>query len=250
MKFAYVALLMIMLAGCATKNADEQTVSEKARNIAISHTELSAAYFGRLQYATALQEIGVALRADPTYSPAYNVSGLIRMALHEDELAESDFLHSIKLDKTSPESRNNYGWFLCQRGRAKESVPQFLEALKNPLYQTPEVAYSNAGVCAFKAGDVAQAESYLQRALILQPGMSMALYGFAELHFSKGNFAHAKSYFIRFQQNVQDLNAEQLWLAIRIERKMHDANSEASYILQLGKRFPDSPEFQLSQMGE
>jgi type IV pilus assembly protein PilF len=139
---------------------------------------------------------------------------------------------------------------LCQRGRAKEALPQFLEALKNPLYATPEVAYANAGLCALKAGELASAESYLQRALILRPGMSEALYGFAEVNFSKGDYASSKSYLLRFQQSIQNMNAEQLWLAVRIERKMRDRNSEASYALQLSKRFPESHEAQLLQMGE
>lgn len=250
MNLRYIFLCVLLISGCATREAGEQTVSEKAHSIATIHTELSAAYYGRTQYAIALQEIGVAMQADPTYAPAYNVSGLIRMALHEDEQAESDFHRSIKLDHSYSEAHNNYGWFLCQRGRAKESLPQFQEALKNPLYTTPEVANANAGLCAFKAGDMALAESYLQRALILHPNLPDALYAFAEVYYAKGAYLQAKSYLNRFQQTTQNMNAEQLWLAVKIERKTHDENSEASYALQLNKRFPDSREAQLLQIGE
>lgn len=249
MRFRYIALFML-LAGCASKGDGEQTSSQRARGIATIHTELSAAYYGRAQYAIALQELGVALQADPTYAPGYNVRGLIRMALHEDEQAEVDFKRSIKLDPNYSDAHNNFGWFLCQRGRAKESVSQFLEALKNPLYATPEVAYANAGLCALKAGEPTAAESYLQRALILRPDMPEALYGFADVSFAKADYASAKAYLLRFQQSAQDLDAEQLWLAVRIERKMRDRNSEASYAMQLSKRFPDSREAQLLQMGE
>jgi type IV pilus assembly protein PilF len=80
--------------------------------------------------------------------------------------------------------------------------------------------------------------------------MPEALYGFAEVNFSKGDYASSKSYLLRFQQSIQNMNAEQLWLAVRIERKMRDRNSEASYALQLSKRFPESHEAQLLQMGE
>lgn len=250
MKALFVLLAVISLAGCASKGEGEQTTSQRARGIATIHTELAAAYYGRAQYAIALQELGIALQADPAYAPGYNVRALVRMALHEDEQAESDFKRSIKIDKNYSDAYNNFGWFLCQRGHAKESLPQFLEALKNPLYATPEIAYANAGSCALKAGELHTAESYLQRALILRPGMSEALYGFADVSFAKGDFASAKSYLLRFQQSIQDMNAEQLWLAIRIERKMRDRNSEASYAMQLSKRFPESREAQLLQMGE
>jgi type IV pilus assembly protein PilF len=250
MRSLFVAFAIFLLVGCASKGDDEQTSSQRARNIASIHTELAAAYYGRAQYAIALQELGVALQADPTYAPGYNVRGLIRMALREDDLAEADFKRSIKIDKSYSDAYNNFGWFLCQRGRTQESLLQFQEALKNPLYATPEVAYANAGACALKAGDLAVAESYLQRALVMRPGMPEALYGLSDVSFAKSDFASAKSYLLRFLQSTQEMNAEQLWLAIRIERKMRDHNSEASYALQLTKRFPESREAQLLQMGE
>jgi len=250
MRVILVLLVIALMTGCASSRDGEQSSSQRARNIAAIHTELSAAYYGRAQYAIALQESTIAMQADPNYAPGYNVRGLIRMALNEDELAEADFRRSIKLDQNYSEAHNNFGWFLCQRGRAKESVPQFLEALKNPLYSTPEVAYANAGLCALKAGDLIEAESYLRRALFLRPDMPEVIYGFAEISFAKAEYASAKAHLFRFQKLTQDMNAEQLWLAVRIERKMHDRNSEASYALQLSKRFPASREAQLLQTGE
>jgi type IV pilus assembly protein PilF len=239
-------MLFAVLSGCATSREPD----ERARNIAKVHTELAAAYFERKQFAVALQEVGVAMQADPTYAPVYNLSGLIRMELREDEQAEADFQRGMKLEPDNSEMHNNYGWFLCQRGREKESIQHFLTALKNPLYATPEMAYANAGICTRKMGDLQAAESYLQRALILHPDMPDALYGLADVSYARADYQSAKAYFLRFQQVEQDFSAEQLWLAVRIERKMHDRNSEASYAMQLRKRFPDSREAQLLQMGE
>ncbi len=242
----YWLLVAAALSGCASSREPD----ERARNIAKIHTELAGSYFERQQYAIALQELGVALQADPKFAPAYNVRGLVRMALREDDQAAADFKTSLKLEPGNSEAHNNYGWFLCQRGHLKESITQFLEALKHPLYATPQVAYANAGVCARKAGDLQAAESYLQRALVLQPGMPGALYGLAEVNFAHADFASAKSFLLRFQQSNQDMNAEQLWLAVRIERKLHDRNSEASYAVQLHKRYPESREAQLLSAGE
>ncbi len=239
-------LLTALLAGCATSREPD----ERSRNIARIHTELAGAYFERQQYAVALQEVAVAMQADATYSPAYNVSGMIRMTLGEDDKAEADFARGLKLDPGSSEIHNNFGWFLCQHGRAQESMLQFQSALNNPLYATPEVANANAGICSRKAGDLNAAENYLQRALVLRPEMPEALFGFADLKFANADYANAKRYFQRFQQTTQDMNAEQLLLGVRIERKMHDRNSEDSYALQLMKRFPDSREAQLLQRME
>jgi type IV pilus assembly protein PilF len=148
------------------------------------------------------------------------------------------------------ETHNNYGWFLCERGRVRESLGEFEAALKNPLYATPEIAYVNLGLCSKKAGMMNKVEEYFQRALILRPGMPEALYGLAEWNYDSGDFAASKSWWLRFAQTNPELTAPQLWLAVRIERKVRDRNSEASYALQLRKRFPDSRETQLLTLGE
>jgi type IV pilus assembly protein PilF len=254
MKLFRLILIVLLLTGCASSGGGSSgtPVPDKTRAQASAriHTELAAAYYEREQYAIALQEAGVALRADAGFAPAYTVRAMVRMALREDDLAEADFRRSLDLDDANSEAHNNYGWFLCQRGRVTESLEQFRDALKNPLYATPEMAYVNLGLCSKKAGKMQEAENNLQRALIVRPGMREALYGMADWSYDSGDYAGAKSYFLRFSQGSGELNAEQLWLAVRIERKMRDRNSEASYALQLRKRFPTSRETQLLMQGE
>lgn len=243
-----IALLLVAaLAGCATQPdgySSEPATREQAS--AKAHTELAGQYFERNQLGVALEEVGRALQSDSNYAPAYNVRGLVNMALHEDQQAEEDFQHSLRLDGNNSQTQNNYGWFLCQRGHERESVKHFMAALKNPLYATPEKAYLNAGVCSNKAGDSRSAEEFLQKALVLRSDMPEALLGLANLDFSNGDYAGAKSYFMRYVQGSESLlSAENLWLGLRIERKLGDQDAAESYGLQLRKRFPDSRETQL-----
>lgn len=254
MKLCKLFLIVSLLTGCASAGGGSAGTPEqdttRAQAVARIHSELAASYYDRAQYAIALQEIEVAMKADANFPQAYNVRAMVRMALREDDKADADFLHSLQLDSDNSETHNNYGWFLCQRGRMKEAISQFQDALKNPLYATPEMAYVNLGMCSKKAGLMKDVEINLQRALIMRPGMPAALYGLADWSYDNGDYAGAKSYFLRFSQASTDLNAEQLWLAVRIERKMHDRNSEASYSLQLRKFFPDSREAQLLSQGK
>jgi type IV pilus assembly protein PilF len=238
------ALFASILGGCATQpSSSGQTISQARAKV---HTELAAQYYERAQLGIAMEELGKALKSEPDYAPAYNVRGLINMALREDRQAEEDFQRSLRLDSSDSDAHNNYGWFLCQRGKTQESIKQFMTALKNPLYATPEKSYLNAGVCSAKGGNAKDAEEFLQKALILRPNMPEALLELARLSFDSGDSAGAKSYFLRFAQNKDTpLSAESLWLAVRIERKMGDKNSEESYALQLRKRFPESRETQL-----
>lgn len=251
MKLAIMILLALMSAGCASsgRDAQQQSSVDKTASAKI-HTELAAAYYGDQRYAVALDELKVAMSMNSKYAPAYDVRGLVYMALLEDKKAEADFERSIDLDSNNSGARNNYGWFLCQRGREKESMEQFMEAVKNPLYATPEKAYLNAGLCSLKSGKIIVAESYLQKALYLQPKMVEALLGMAELSYAKGDYAGAKSYFLRVSRIGSQLSASDLFLAIRVEHKLRDKNAEASYMLQLRKRYPDSRETQLMLSGE
>lgn len=247
-------LFALGLAGCATQPADssgQQTITRTLASAKV-HTELAASYYERTQLGVALEELGKALKAEPDYAPAYNVRGLVNMALHEDRQAEEDFQHSLRLDNSNSDAHNNYGWFLCQRGKERDSIKHFMAALKNPLYATPEKSYLNAGVCSKKGGNTRDAEEFLQKALRLRPNMPEALLGLADMSFANGDYAGAKSYFMRFAQASEpaSLTAENLWLAVRIERRLGDKNSEESYALQLRKRFPDSRETQLMLHGQ
>jgi type IV pilus assembly protein PilF len=254
MKLFVMVMLVLLSAGCASSaGRGGDTQQQSAVDVHASakiHTELAAVYYGQLQYGVALDELKTALSMDSNYAPAYGVRGLVYMALFEDKKAEADFERSLNLDGSDSGTRNNYGWFLCQRGREKESMDQFMEAVKNPLYATPEKAYLNAGLCSKKAGKIKEAEVFLKNALTIQPKMTEALLGMAELSFSKADYAGAKSYFLRLSRLGVELAAEDLLLAARIERKLGDRNAEASYKLQLRKRFPESRETQLMLSGE
>ena len=244
-------LLAISMAGCVTHSdggygsTPQHNVSREESSAKI-HTELAAQYYDRGQLGVALEELSLALQSKPDYAQAYSVRGLVRMALHEDQQADEDFQHSLRLNSNDPDSHNNYGWFLCKRGKEVDSIKHFMAALKNPLYSTPGKAYLNAGLCSMKAGNTKDAEEFLQNALTAQPNMPEALLGLANLNFTKEDYAGAKSYFMLFKRNsVSSLTAENLWLAVRIERKLGDRIAENSYAMQLRKNFPDARETQL-----
>lgn len=253
-KMIALLFLLAILAGCGTPSGGGQSTTEQFKSRASAsakvHTELAGMYYERAQMGIALGEIDMALQADQNYAPAYYMRGLIHMELREYKEAEGDFQQSLRLDKADPKANYNYGWFLCQRGKEKESIPYFLAALKNSLYETPELAYLSAGRCSIKAGNNKEAEEFLQRAMQVKPGLPQALLAMAELSFANGDYAAAKKYLAGFSQKSDNLTAEQLWLAVRIERKVGDRNAEASYGMQLRKRFPDARETQLFMRGE
>ena len=244
-KLIILLFLLAGLTGCGTPSGGS-SVNASAK----VHTELAGMYYEIGKHGVALEEIEQALQADRNYAPAYSVRGLVHMALREDKEAEEDFQKSLRLDKTDSDTHNNYGWFLCQRDRVKEAIPQFMAALKNPLYQTPARAYLNAGMCSKKAGNNKDAEEFLQKALQTQPDLAQAQWALAELSFANADYFAARKYFTSFSEKSGNLTAEQLWLGLRIARKNGDRNTESSYGMQLRKLFPDSRETQMLLRGE
>ena len=246
--FTTVLVLVIVTGGCAGQSGQDgglptEQPQTDARRGAKIHTELAGEYYARGQMGVAIEELAEALRADPNYAPAYNVLGLVYMELREDVLAQQNFERALKISPNDSDTHNNYGWFLCKRKRDQTdlAVRHFMAALKNPLYTTPEKSYTNAALCSQSNGDSKSAEEFFKKALLTKPSYSQALLGLAEIYFKNGDLVAARDNISRYMQ-VATPTAESLWLGIRVERKIGDRNVEASYTLQLKKRFPNSKE--------
>ena len=215
------------------------------RNRAKIHTELGAMYFQGGSMAVALDEFAIALSADSSYVQAYSIRGLVYGALKEYGKAENDFQRALSLAPNDPEVNNNYGWYLCETGKERQSIAYFLNALKSPLYETPDRAYTNAGTCALKAGDLDGAQGYLLQAMQLsRDGAMVARLQMAKLLFKRGTYEESRIYFNDVLKIMEPPTAEALWLGMRIERKLGNRAAEGGYASQLRGRYPASPEYQ------
>ena len=226
------------------ENAGQQPVFDSKRSARI-HTELGSRYFLAGQNAYALEELNIALAADSNYFQAYSVRGLVFAVLKDFPKAEADFERAIRLAPNDPEVNNNYGWFLCETGKERQSIAYYLNALKHPLYETPDKAYTNAGRCALKAGDHVGAEGYLQQAIRLsQDDAPEARLHLAAIYFKKGALEDARRFLNDALKQMEPPTANALWLGVRLERKLGNRVSEGGYAAQLRSRYPESPEYQ------
>lgn len=253
MKYAWLAVLCLALAGCATPSPGPGSGGSKAQRPenyrAKVHTELAAQYYTHRNYAVSLQELRIALEADAGYAPAYNMLGLVHGALGEDRQAEDNFRKSISLAGNYSDAYNNYGYFLCQQGRYDQALVQFNAALANPLYTSPEKALANAGYCALLKGDLDESEKYLRRALVRAPGQRLALQGQAELHLRRNNPFGARANLDRLRAQGE-LDVTGTWLALRVERQLGNKAAEAGYAAQLRERYPEARETRWLQNGQ
>jgi type IV pilus assembly protein PilF len=256
----FAAAVAAFLAGCAGNSpapADVPALESQAvvgevgepRNRARLHTELASAYYQRGTMGVALEELRIAVAADPSYATAHGMFGLVYMELRENQLAEQSFERALKLAPSDPDLNHNYGWFLCQTKREPESIKYFLQAIRNPLYTTPQRSYAAAGQCSLKANNLKDAEELLARALKLDADDPTALLQMGQVRYREGKFEDARRLVTRHNRVVNP-SAESLWLALRIERKLGERSAESSYANQLRRRYPSSPEYQAMQRGE
>ena len=251
-----ILILPLLLTACAqnlpqttTLRSDDSSVMESVNSRARIHTELASLYYARQQYSVALQEIRQALQADSSYAPAYMMLGLVHEALLEYKEADDSFRRSLDLAPQYSEAHNNYGLFLCNQKRYDEAMSQFEMAWKNPLYETPEKAYANAGQCALRMGDLTKAENYTRRALIRAPNQTQALLTLAEIQYRQGQMALAHST-LRQVGTPSALDAASLWLGVKVEHKLGNRAAEAEYAAQLHSRYPESQEYTWMQKGQ
>ena len=250
---ACAALLAGLLAACNTASTDlrtasDATASEKRANIRL---QLAAGYYQEGKYEIALDEVKKALAAEPGLADGYNMRGLVYSAMGERKLAEASFRRALDLAPNDPDLKNNYGSFLCQQGEEARAIPYFDAALAHRNYGTPVSALVNAGNCSLKLKRIDAAERYMLEALRIAPELPMVSSALAKVYYARGDYARAQSFLSRVlaSQRIDRLEADVLWLAVRLGRKTGDRSMEPTLVGQLYKNYPGSPEYAAFQRG-
>lgn len=234
--------------GPAVLAMSQQVPQTEERQRAKVHTDLGSLYVQDGRFAVALEEARIAQASDSGYAPAYNLQGLVHMFLGDKPQAEDAFQRALSIAPNDPEINNNYGWFLCQTGRAAESISRFRMVYRNPLYQTPTKPYTNAGICLLKMKDFKGAEEHLNIALRLDPSNTQARYWLAESYYQSGRLGEARQQVADLSRMI-DPTVEVVWLGLRIEHKAGDRDAELKYTTLMRRKFQDTPQFQNMTQG-
>jgi len=226
--------LLLVLSACASK--PEKSDSE-LRRAAETNTSLGRQYLEREEYEVALEKLKRAVAYDKTYAPAHTMLGVLYETIGQTEEAGEEYRKAVQYDPKNGDVNNNYGAYLCGKGKRKEAQPYFLAAVKDPFYGTPAVALSNAGSCALADGDLDKAESFLRQSLDYDDTLGAALLPMADVSYQKAEYLRARAFLQRFEA-VSPMTQESLSLGYNIETKLGDQVSAERYRLELLDRFP------------
>jgi type IV pilus assembly protein PilF len=215
---------------------------------AIANMDMALEYMRINNLSRARDAIEKALTEAPTNPNVQETAGLVYERMQEKSKAQRAFTTAARLGKDDPEIQNTYAGYLCRSGKTAAGEKLFLDVARSPLYQTPEVALLNAGVCVRSAGDVVDAERYFNRALTIKPNMPEALLQLGNIALERGNAAEALDYVKRYLA-VNPPIPEVLMLGVRADRKLGDSTGAGAYAQQLETQFPDSDQAQMLRSG-
>lgn len=232
---ALLAVAMLAAPAALSQAASPDPIEEAGR----INARLAMEYLKREQLQVAQDKIEKALAQNPKDVNVQLAAGLVYERLHENRTAEKHFRQAVKISPDSPEAQNALGAYFCRNEQQKKGEEMFLKAAANPLYRTPFVAYTNAGVCARSAGNLEQAERYLREALKSQVDYPETYAQLAGVLHGRGNNLHARAFVERYLA-VAPATPEMLLLGYNIEVAMKDEAAAAAFRTRLEKEFPDS----------
>lgn len=257
-------ILVALMTACATRDKgatpaaapiemrDRMTASDEPDAVrrGRARMDLAAAYFGRGQMTTALDQIKQSIAADPTSSEAFNLRGMIYSNLNEPVLAEESFRRALQLAPRDADTMQNLAWLiLCQQKRYPEADAMFERALAVPNYPNAPRTLLTQGVCRAFSGKLSEAAVALGRSYELDPGNPGTAVNLSEVLYRLGDYERARFYIRRVNVQPDVSSAQTLWLATRIEHRLGNRQGTEEFGSQLRNRFPESREASSYQRG-
>jgi type IV pilus assembly protein PilF len=249
MKTSTVNLLIVILSLCTAACSHNSQFKKASPQVsAATNMQLAIEYMKLGKLASSRDFIERALRENPGSADVQMTAGIVYERLNDMPKAARAYENAFRQGKGDPNVENTYAGFLCRTGKSAAGEKLFTEVAASPLYQTPEVALLNAGVCVHEAGDVVDAERYFNKALDVHPNMAEALLQLGNIAFDRGDAAQARD-MVQRSLAVNPPTSEILWLGFRAERKLGDATSAAAYARRVQAEFPNSAQARMLRSG-
>lgn len=166
----YPVLCALLLFSCATAPSTENIKQAEA------HNRMGYSYFSNGQLNEAFTEFQKAIALNPDNKEALVQLGYISTRFNKYDDAISYYKRAITVDPDYSEAKNNLGVLYLDLEKWDEAITYFQDSLKNPLYRSPEKAYSNMGYAYYRKGEYSIAEKYQKDALMRNPLYPVANY--------------------------------------------------------------------------
>ncbi len=241
----------VLFAGCKTQEGirpiqkpdasstlkRDETDEDRARPF----VQLGQKYMEMKKYDLARENLLKAIKYAPRGVDARTVLATLYDRVGDPQAAEENYRLAVEFAPRSGSANNNYGLYLCKRGKFEQARKYFDTALADGFYADKVTVFTNAGTCELLGnGSLDMAESNFRHALELDEKNAQALYQLAQVLYRKGDFFKARAFIQRYESLGVQGNAEALFLARNIEIKLGNAAAARDYAQRLRDQFPDS----------
>src|SRR5699024_5164277 len=163
------------LAGCVTTSTDPFKPQKDLKKAARINTQLGSAYMQQGNYVRARSKLMRALKQNPDLAEAHSTLAMLYTKQGLKDQAEEQYQTALDLTPDDPSLQNQYATFLCLHNHYDRAMQFFHSSASNPQYVTPQVAWTNAGVCERRQNQPEKAAAYFRKALQLSPDYATAL---------------------------------------------------------------------------
>ncbi|KAB2932491.1 MAG: type IV pilus biogenesis/stability protein PilW [Candidatus Contendobacter sp.] len=232
--------LALLLGACAGSERDFKD------NVAEANFKLGVGYMQSGNFQVATEKLTKALQYNDDYPEAHNALAVLYEEIREYGPAETHYKRAIDSKPDYTLAKLNYARFLCTREpiRTAEGESAFEKIAADPASAGASAAdaYAGLGLCARQRNDPAQAETWLRKALELDPNNTSALYALAELSQTQNKTLQGRAFLQRYHARTRP-TAQSLWLGVAIEQASDgDSQLRREYGVLLLSQFPNSDE--------
>lgn len=238
MKPQLIIGMSFLLMACVQVNPTREISSEEKADV---YLKMGVRYLEMGQLKIAKENLEKSLDEDSSNAEAHNAIAVLYERIRRFDDARDHYERAISLDDESPQPKNNYGRFLCDRKEYKEGLLHLSAAFNMPLNKRKWFSLTNAGLCKLKQGNNTQAENYFRAALQFHPNYHPALKEMLKISYHQRKYMSARAFLQRYSSLAPE-TAEVLWYAYQTERSLHNIQVAEQYRSKLIQKFPESNE--------
>lgn len=244
----------LQLAACVTETTvvgSDRQIRPKMdqKEAARTRIALGINYLQRGDNAQAKFNLEKAKSLAPELAEVHNAMAYYYQQVAEFEAAENSYKTAIDLEPNNADSYNNYGAFLCQRGKYDQAEQLLLQAISRPGYIRAADSYENIALCRLEQKDFIQAKTYLDLSIKHNASRPSALFNLASVNYAMADLPAAQVLLDRMQSASQ-ISPRSVLLGYLIAQEQQDYSRMQTAEQLLLTTYPQSQETLLFSQGK
>ncbi|HJS17055.1 MAG TPA: type IV pilus biogenesis/stability protein PilW [Rheinheimera sp.] len=247
-------IFSLQLAACVTETTvvgSDRQIRPKMdqKEAARTRIALGINYLQRGDNAQAKFNLEKAKSLAPELAEVHNAMAYYYQQVAEFEAAENSYKTAIDLEPNNADSYNNYGAFLCQRGKYDQAEQLLLQAISRPGYIRAADSYENIALCRLEQKDFIQAKTYLDLSIKHNASRPSALFNLASVNYAMADLPAAQVLLDRMQSASQ-ISPRSVLLGYLIAQEQQDYSRMQTAEQLLLTTYPQSQETLLFSQGK